>query len=167
MNTYKIERGITLIALVITIVLLLILAGVTLNLVFNGGLIEKSQTAVDTYSKEQAKEKLLLDISEYKMGTITGEYADFQNYIRTKGSISEEDNKYKVLIYGYEFILDKETLEIESGNKGDNQTPSTPEDEMKIITAESILYIPENSEWKVENVKDALDDLYIMYGGQE
>ena len=84
MNTYKIERGITLIALVITIVLLLILAGVTLNLVFNGGLIEKSQTAVDTYSKEQAKEKLLLDISEYKMGTITGEYADFQNYIRTK-----------------------------------------------------------------------------------
>ena len=70
-NTLKKSKGITLIALVITIIILLILAGVTLNILFNGGLIEKSQTAVDTYSKEQAREKLLLDITEYKMGKVT------------------------------------------------------------------------------------------------
>ena len=35
------EKGITLIALVITIIVLLILAGVTLNLVINGGLLNK------------------------------------------------------------------------------------------------------------------------------
>ena len=163
------SKGITLIALVITIILLLILAGVTLSIVFNGGLIEKSQTAVDTYSEEQAKEKLVLDITEFKMGKITGKYENFENYISSKCDkieVDTENDKYKVTIYGYEFILDKETLEIEGGNKGENKIPSNSEETVS-LTAESIMFIPENSEWEVDNVKDALDYLYIMYEDME
>lgn len=56
----KQNSGITLIALVITIIILLILAGVTLSIVFNGGIIDKSQNAVDSYeySSKNEDEKL-------------------------------------------------------------------------------------------------------------
>ena len=61
------EKGITLIALVITILLLLILAGVTLSIVFNGEIINKSQTAVDKYKEESTKEDVKLSILEHKL----------------------------------------------------------------------------------------------------
>lgn len=56
----KKQNGITLVALVITIIILLILAGVTLSIVFNGGIIDKSQNAVDSYeySSKNEDEKL-------------------------------------------------------------------------------------------------------------
>lgn len=57
----KSSKGITLVALVITIIILLILAGVTLSIVFNDGLIDKSQNAVDKYSNAQDAENHLLD----------------------------------------------------------------------------------------------------------
>ena len=45
-NSYvKRSRAITLIALVITIILLLILAGVVINFVINGGIIDKARTS--------------------------------------------------------------------------------------------------------------------------
>ena len=48
----KKEKGITLVALVVTIVVLLILAGVSLNLVIgNNGLIKKAQEAKDKYQE--------------------------------------------------------------------------------------------------------------------
>lgn len=37
------NRGITLIALIITVIVLLILAGVSISFVMNGGILEKSQ----------------------------------------------------------------------------------------------------------------------------
>lgn len=52
----KSSKGITLVALVITIIVLLILAGVTLSIVFRDGLIEKSQNAVDQYINAQDNE---------------------------------------------------------------------------------------------------------------
>ena len=61
------NNGITLIALVITIIVLLILAGVTLRIALNGGIINKSQTAVDKYTEESAREKLSLALAEYQM----------------------------------------------------------------------------------------------------
>ncbi len=51
------ERGITLIALVITIIVLLILAGVTISIVLHTGIIDNSQKAVDQYAYEQQREE--------------------------------------------------------------------------------------------------------------
>ena len=45
----KKDKGITLIALIITIIVLLILAGVSLSIVMQGGILDKSQLAVDEY----------------------------------------------------------------------------------------------------------------------
>lgn len=50
-NYNKKNKGITLIALIITIIVLLILAGVTLSFVMQGGILDKSQLAVNEYQK--------------------------------------------------------------------------------------------------------------------
>lgn len=60
----KSNKGITLVALVITIIVLLILAGVTLSIVWNGGIIDKSANAVDKYENSSANEKNQINYSE-------------------------------------------------------------------------------------------------------
>ena len=56
-NTMK---GITLISLVITIIILLILATVSINLVINNGILDKAKSAADKYSEEEIKEQIKL-----------------------------------------------------------------------------------------------------------
>ena len=55
----KLNKGITLIALVITIVVLILIAGISISLVLgNGGLIDKAKQSAETYSDEALKEKI-------------------------------------------------------------------------------------------------------------
>ena len=56
------EKGITLVALVVTIIVLIILAGVTLNIVLdNDGIINKAKQAVGDYDNAQREEQELLN----------------------------------------------------------------------------------------------------------
>ena len=60
------EKGITLIALVVTIIILLILAGVTLNMALSqDGLFSKTQEAADKYKKAQEDEEIEIEKIEY------------------------------------------------------------------------------------------------------
>ena len=60
------ERGITLIALVVTIIILLILSGVTLNMALSqDGLFSKTQEAADKYKQAQEDEELEIEKIEY------------------------------------------------------------------------------------------------------
>ena len=62
------EKGITLIALVVTIIILLILTGVTLNMALSdNGLLKKAKEAVDKYEKSSETEALELSIMAYTM----------------------------------------------------------------------------------------------------
>ena len=57
-NVNSKERGITLVALVVTVIIMLILAGITLNLVLgDNGLISMAKKATDSYKEAQAKEE--------------------------------------------------------------------------------------------------------------
>ena len=53
---FKNQKGITLITLVITIVVLLILAGVGLNLVVGDGLLTRAQEAESDFTQSQSDE---------------------------------------------------------------------------------------------------------------
>ena len=65
----KQEKGITLIALVITIVILLILAGVSLNLVVgNEGILTRGKEAGDKYGKQSENEQQGLNDIETWLG---------------------------------------------------------------------------------------------------
>lgn len=58
-NLFKEKKAITLIALIITIVVLIILAGVLINISLgNNGLINKAKTAKEMYTNAQAQEEL-------------------------------------------------------------------------------------------------------------
>ena len=48
------QKGITLVALVITIVVLIILATVTITFTFQGGLVERAEDARDYYANDTA-----------------------------------------------------------------------------------------------------------------
>ena len=61
----KSNKAITLVALIITIIVLLILAGVTLNMVLGeNGLINKAQSSVDKYQQSANNEQILLNSIE-------------------------------------------------------------------------------------------------------
>ena len=86
------EKGITLIALVVTIIILLILAGVTLNMALSqNGLFSKTKEAADKYKKAQEDEELEIEKIEYaadgkditKVETISDEegFKDFRKRV--------------------------------------------------------------------------------------
>ena len=76
------QKGITLIALVVTIVVLVILATVSILAVFgDNGIIARAQTAKDTHEKGKADETNTLD-----------DYASYiGNYLDGKGEVQEEE----------------------------------------------------------------------------
>ncbi|MBP3256346.1 MAG: hypothetical protein J6M60_07705 [Clostridia bacterium] len=58
----KEQKGITLVALVITIIVLIILAGISITMVLGeDGLINKSKRGADNYSRAAAAEQTQLD----------------------------------------------------------------------------------------------------------
>ena len=61
------QKGITLIALIITIVILIILATITINIAFgDNGLIKRAQQSRDLYANESASElDVLNEVDEY------------------------------------------------------------------------------------------------------
>ena len=61
------QKGITLVALIITIIVLLILAMVSIKIAIDGGLIQKAKTATDTHTIGAEKEAIQLGYSTYQM----------------------------------------------------------------------------------------------------
>ena len=103
----KEEKGITLVALVVTIVVLLILAGISLNLVIgNEGILTRSKDAADKYGKQTENEqqglndvddwmdeqfggagmqKVTVNTKAKKNGTINGQDPNINNPLIPKG----------------------------------------------------------------------------------
>ena len=67
------QKGITLIALVITIVILIILATISISFVFNGGLIDRAEQARDYYQNDEAyTDESVTNLTGYIDGLING-----------------------------------------------------------------------------------------------
>ena len=72
-NFRKAQQGITLIALVITIVILIILATISINFVFNGGLIDRAEQARDYYQNDtEYTDDSISNLTGYIDGMING-----------------------------------------------------------------------------------------------
>ena len=83
----KKKEGITLVALIITIVVLLILTMVSINLVINSGIINKTKVIVNKYSQEEMQEQLKLAALTCYMN---GNYDNVQDYL-TYGTVEDLD----------------------------------------------------------------------------
>ena len=66
------NKGITLVSLVITIVILLILAGITISTLTNTGLFKQAQKAKNVTEEKTAEEKVTLDNYEEQLGIASG-----------------------------------------------------------------------------------------------
>ena len=79
-------------ALIITIIVLLILAMVSIALVMNSGIITKSKTAVDKYSQEEIQEQIKLAYAEWQTAQWTSDAGDAATFMQTRLRTSLKDN---------------------------------------------------------------------------
>ena len=88
----KEERGITLIALVVTIVVLLILAGITISLVFgSNGVIQKAQDSKRQTEIGEMREKLeMAKVPVYADGNGSYKVQDYWDRIESEGLIADK-----------------------------------------------------------------------------
>lgn len=113
------KKGITLIALVITIILMLILSGVVISLIIGkNGLFNTAEYAVQKNNEKAAREKIelvLLDARTQKEANLEYNNIAFldnmlkRDNIKVNGDVVEAD--------GYKFIIDREELVIVEGLK--------------------------------------------------
>ena len=105
----KNKRGITLVALVITIIVLLILAGISIQAIMNTGLFLNAQKAIDEskYSNAEEKVKLAVIASYDKTGKLNKELLK-DNLNKIDGinpQITEVTYDLTVNVDGYEFKI--------------------------------------------------------------
>ena len=129
----KKQTGITLIALVITIIVLLILAGVSIaTLTGNNGILKQANQAKENNNREAAKEKVQVEA----LGSISKDAGKFdkdmfKNNLNTNLKIKKDDieeitdekgTKIIVPIDGYKVIVNAETGEIIEPTNGSDDT---------------------------------------------
>lgn len=121
----KKENGITLVALIVSIIVLLILATVSIQvLTGDNGLLTKSKTAVDKYSEGEIEEQIKLAYTEWQTAKLTGTTENVNNFIKNRlnttiGNVEEvsvEDASVIIIINKdggdktYYYNLNKETI---------------------------------------------------------
>ncbi len=97
MNKTKLEKGITLIALVITIIVLLILAGVSIAMLTGeNGILNRAILAREEASHGEVREQVLLAIAEYELEKKTPEGSEAEtiiDYLGQNGYLTEYDSE--------------------------------------------------------------------------
>lgn len=128
----KNQKGITLLALVITIIIMLILAGIVISLTIGeNGIIKRAQLAEKEYKEAESKEKLQLKIinlqtevyeTEQREATLN----DLSLYLAKENYeliiVNEETTYGKVSYEGYEFMINEQLEIIGSEYEGDKLT---------------------------------------------
>jgi len=156
------------VALVITIVIIIILAGISINLLLGeNGIIQRTKYAKEQTLINQYKEQIELIKSETRL--------QYENEI-TLENLKEafDSNNQKHWVNNTEFITDNEIQKIKlttndgymfyitvntTEYKGKDGNVIEPEPPTK-ITADMISFSPTDTEWQVDNVKEALDYLF-------
>ena len=113
-NTFKSSKGITLVALVITIIILLILAGISISALTNTGIFGKAKEAKSKSELADAQEKITLLEHEWQMESASNKNATLGEFLaekvkdKTIDSYEAEGSNYKVYIKGYVGTFDKD-----------------------------------------------------------
>lgn len=72
---FKSEKGITLVALVITIVILIILATVSISFAVNEGLFDRAQQGADMYKESAETEQRTLNLIDSSIANLIEKYS--------------------------------------------------------------------------------------------
>lgn len=142
-NRNKHEKGITLIALVVTIVVLLILAAVTIVMTFGeNGIIQKSKNAKNSTIKATADDEVELAVSNLKMEKVVRDMTaeerrkyleDDLKKIDKDSTVTINESKLDIIYRGFSYSVDDD-LKI---GKDDENTPFDPVEWDKTAVPES------------------------------
>ena len=127
------EKAITLIALVVTIVILLILAGVTITMTLGqNGLFTRAREGAAAYNESEVRDDLSMLITQYTWDK-AAEKTDksLGDYLKENGATSVKANAdgttLEVTYKGYTFKVNKDSGEITEVSKGEgSDSPTTP-----------------------------------------
>ena len=127
------EKAITLIALVVTIVILLILAGVTITMTLGqNGLFTRARAGAAAYNESEVRDDLSMLITQYTWDK-AAEKTDksLGDYLKDNGATSVKANAdgttLEVEYKGYVFTVNKDSGEITEVSKGEgSDSPTTP-----------------------------------------
>ena len=114
-NSKTANSGITLIALVVTIIVLLILAGITIQVVLQGGIIGQANNAGEQYKIAAAREKLSITLSSAQMDKATNIKYNQEDYLDefiVNNTSNTEVIDNIVITDGYAFELDRSVPKI-------------------------------------------------------
>ena len=89
----KNNKGITLVALIITIIVLLILAMVSIRLVMNGGIIDRAEKGTKAYTESEVQEQIKLAYSEWQTARWTGETRTAADFVKARLETTYGENK--------------------------------------------------------------------------
>ena len=119
----KKNKGITLVALVITIIILLILAGISISALTNTGIFQKAQDAEGKSKLADAKESMTLLLHEWQVEHVTSDKT-LETFLGEKVADSTiedykklENGNYEVYIKGYVGVIDSEGNLVEDVQK--------------------------------------------------
>lgn len=110
----KVEKGITLISLIIMIIIMLILAAVVINItVEENGIFKVTKYAVQKHNEEAAKEKLQIALEELRTHKYSSEDYNKEQYINDYLKSKEMNvNESVVTVDKIAFEIDRENLTI-------------------------------------------------------
>ena len=160
MKNIKDEKAITLVALVVTIIILIILAGISISLLTGeNGIIERTKTAKQETLIAQYKEKIDLvkaEVGVKNEGNITlSNLNDEYNTATNKEWVNNTEVTESLIKLttndGYVFFVTASTTEYKG--TGDVIIPD-------VITADMVEFTATWGETSIANVKQALDYLY-------
>lgn len=165
----KNTKGITLISLVITIIILIILAGIAINLtVGENGLVSKAKQAKENYKVAELKETLQLKVLESQTNDNLFDYNELKKSLKNIGIIISDEEKYPISIKleNYNFKIDSEGNVVQVCSA--IQVANNPEEYYgKYITNYATTDDTETVNWKIfysdrNNIYIIADD-YIPY----
>lgn len=120
----KLNKGITLVALVITIIILLILSSVAINEIKSNGLIDKSASTIEKYNKKNIEEEYTLLVDQYRVEELADKNINFKQFMLNNGAsnVDREDNVYTIEYKGLTFTEIMGEAELISGIESINLT---------------------------------------------
>ena len=137
------KKGITLIALVVTVVVLIILAGVSINAVLgDNGIIKQSKLATEETSEKVAREEIKRIVTEYEL---TSRSQTLEEFLKTKipdridSVINNGDGTLTVTRSGYAITVNNTEKNSSNGSSsggstgGETQTPEITIGEAKVV----------------------------------
>jgi len=122
------QKGITLIALIITVIVMLILVGVTINVALNGGLFQKAETATRETEEKAILEEMLamMDITDKGKINYSAIIEKMENkYGKDNVSYSYPNATITGKLGTYNYIVSETEIKIGSANQEDLELMKT------------------------------------------